>query len=67
MKIKLGELKLDDVISLLCQNKLKLVIVENKNELMVNQINPNFEIEINEGPGQTEEREVPANEENNNN
>ena len=66
MKIKLGELKLDDVISLLHQNKLKLVIVENKNELMVNQINPNFEIEINEGPGQTEESEVPANEENNN-
>lgn len=65
MKIKLGELKLDDVISLLYQNKLKLVIVENKNELMVNQINPNFEIEINEGPGQTVESEVPANEENN--
>ena len=66
MKIKLGELKLDQVIGLLHQNGLKLVIAENKNDLMINQINPNFEIEINEGSGQTVESEVSDNEENNN-
>ena len=46
MKIKLGELKLNDVIAFLNQNNLKLVVVEHKNDLMVNEINPNFELEI---------------------
>ena len=46
MKIKLGELKLNDVIAFLHQNNLKLIVIENKNDLMVNEINPNFELEI---------------------
>lgn len=60
-KIRFGELKLDEVISILQQNNLKLVIAENKNELMVNQINPDFIIQIDdektEGTNESEEFE----------
>lgn len=59
--IRFGELKLDEVISILQQNNLKLVIAENKNELMVNQINPDFIIQIDdeetEGTNESEEFE----------
>lgn len=48
MKIRIGELKLDEVIALLRQNELKLIVTKNQNELMVNEINPNFEIEATE-------------------
>ena len=48
MKIRIGELKLDEVIALLHQNELKLIVTKNQNELMVNEINPNFEIEATE-------------------
>lgn len=57
MKIRLGELKLDDAINLLHQNGLKLVISKNQNELMVNEINPNFEIEVDEVNDESEVKE----------
>ena len=57
MKIKLGELKLNDVVNFLHQNNLKLVVVEHKNDLMVNEINPNFEIEIKDNNSESEVKE----------
>lgn len=54
MKFKLGELKLNDVITFLKMNNLKLVVVENKNDLMVNEINPNFELEAKDNSVESE-------------
>lgn len=58
--IRIGELKLDEVIAILQQNNLKLVIAENKNELMMNQVNPDFVIQIHdeETEGSNESAEV---------
>ena len=48
MKVRLGELQLDTVITLLSQHNLKLVVAESKNDLTVNHINPDFTIEVGE-------------------
>lgn len=49
MKVRLGDLRLDDVVRFFDQNNLKLVVAENKNDITVNHINVNFQVEV-EGP-----------------
>lgn len=48
MKVRLGELKLDDVVRFFEQNNLKLVVAENRNDVTVNHVNVNFQVEVEE-------------------
>lgn len=48
MKVRLGDLRLDDVVRFFEQNNLKLVVAENKNDVTVNHVNVNFQVEVEE-------------------
>lgn len=48
MKIRLGDLRLDDVVRFFDQNNLKLVVAENKNDISVNHVNTEFLVEVEE-------------------
>lgn len=48
MKVRLGDLRLDDVVRFFDQNNLKLVVAENKNDVSVNHVNVDFLVEVEE-------------------
>ena len=48
MKVRLGDLRLDDVVRFFDQNNLKLVVAENKNDVSVNHVNADFLVEVEE-------------------
>ena len=48
MKVRLGDLRLDDVVRFFDQNNLKLVVAENKNDVSINHVNADFLVEVEE-------------------
>ena len=48
MKVRLGDLRLDDVVRFFDQNHLKLVVAENRNDVSINHVNADFLVEVEE-------------------